>query len=103
MDREQLMSPPRFRLQDFPDLRTVFATEGGAVYAANRGGKLYLIVDESILSELLGEDEMGAADSLVHVYEFATEAGREAYSDERGWNRRRRGAHKLPPYDMSNE
>ena len=99
MDREELMSQPRFRLQDFPDLRTVFATEGGAVYAANRGGKFYLIVDESILSELLGEDEMGTADSLVKLHEFPTEADRQAYLDERGWNGRARGSFTFQPND----
>ena len=99
MDREELMSQPRFRLQDFPDLRTVFATEGGAVYAANRAGTFYLVVDESILSELLGEDEIGAPDSLVKVHEFPTEADRQAYLDERGWNPRARGSFTFPPND----
>lgn len=98
MEREELSSQPRFRLQDFPDRRRVFATEG-AVYAANRGGKFYLIVDESILSELLGEDEMGGADSLVKVHEFPSEADRQAYLDERGWNRRARGSFTFPPND----
>ena len=84
------MSHPMFQLKDFPDREAVFQTEGGTVYTAALGGRFYIIVDESMLSDLLGEEEIGPAGSLVSVREFSTPRERDEYLEHRGWNRRRR-------------
>jgi len=79
------VSLSRLDLKDFPDRQPIFGAEGGVVYEATRLGKFYVIVDENTLADLLGEDEIGPAEPLVHIYEFATEAAREAYVRKRGW------------------
>ena len=84
------MSHPAFQLKDFPDREAVFQTEGGTVYTAALGGRFYIIVDESMLSDLLGNEEIGPAESLVSVQEFSAAQERNAYIVRRGWNRQRR-------------
>ena len=70
----------------FPERRLVKGFEGGAVYAAERDGKAYLITDESALADLLmpGEDDDLIA-ALVRVREFDTVAERDAALRQRGW------------------
>jgi len=79
------VSSSRLGPKDFPDRQPIFGAEGGVVYYATRLGKFYVIVDESALADLLGEDDIGPAEALVHIYEFATEAARKAYVRKRGW------------------
>jgi hypothetical protein len=45
-------------LSDFANLRRLLAREGGAVYAAERDGKFYVVQDESTLGALLDEDDL---------------------------------------------
>lgn len=62
---------------DFPDARFVLGMEGSATYAAERGGKAYLIVDEGTLGEFLDEDDPLLA-RLVKVIEFDRVGARDA-------------------------
>lgn len=70
------------RPNDFVEISLLKAFEGGAVYAADQGGRFYVIKDESALAELLDEDEGDA----VTVLEFSTRDERAAYLEKRGWN-----------------
>jgi len=74
------VSHPAFQLKDFPDREPVFRAEGGTVYTAALGGRFYIIVDESMLSDLLGEEEIGPAESLVSIHEFSTAQDRNSYA-----------------------
>jgi hypothetical protein len=78
----------------FADARVVAAFEGGCVLAAERGGKFYLIQDESTLANFLSEEDLvDFAHELVKVFEFDSAGEREAFSQARGWvtEVRRRG------------
>jgi hypothetical protein len=81
------MSPSKLGLEDFPDRRLIFEAEGGSVYEAERNGNYYIIVDEGTLADLLSEDELGPAESLVRIREFETKSDRENYVRQRGWRR----------------
>jgi len=54
--------------------------EGGAVYAADKGGKFYLVLDEGTMADLLSEEDREGI-------EFDTPAERDAHIAERGWKR----------------
>jgi hypothetical protein len=70
----------------FADARVVAAFEGGCVLAAERGGKFYLIQDESTLADLLSEEDLDDfAHELVKVFEFDSAGERDAFSQARGW------------------
>lgn len=56
--------------------------EGGGVYAAERDGRSWLIVDWGTLADLLDPVEDAAAlEELVVVIEFDSPAERKAYAD----------------------
>ena len=59
--------------QRFPDAELIAGGEGGAVYAAQGEGAWWVITDESLLADLLGDDDLAA---YVHVRRF---------DDERAW------------------
>ena len=78
----------------FADARVVAEFEGGRVLAAERGGKFYLIQDESSLADLLSEEDLNdLRNELVKVVEFNSPGERDAFSQARGWATevRRRG------------
>jgi len=58
--------------------------EGGAVYAADKGGKFYLVLDEGTMADLLGEEDREGIE-FVKTLEFDTPAERDAHIAERGW------------------
>ncbi|HWG32739.1 MAG TPA: hypothetical protein VN650_01130 [Gemmatimonadaceae bacterium] len=80
------MSQREVRLADFPDRQLIFGAEGGVVYAATRAGKFYVIVDESMFADFLGEDEIGSAESLIQIHEFSSASERAAFLSRRGWS-----------------
>lgn len=69
-----------YRLRS-PERRTVFETEGGVVYAARGPEGFAVILDEGMLNELSGEDDLES----VSIYVFDTEVARDGYIRERGW------------------
>lgn len=72
---------------DFPDRALLRGFEGGAVYAGDRGGKFYVIEDESTMADFLSDEDLAdLKDDLVKVLEFDTAAGRATYIRERGWD-----------------
>lgn len=72
---------------DFPDRVVLRRFEGGAVYTAERGGRFYVIQDESTMADLLSDDDLAdLKDDLVRVLEFDTPAARAGYIGERGWD-----------------
>jgi hypothetical protein len=71
-------------LSDFANLRRLLAREGGAVYAAERDGKFYVVQDESTLGALLDEDDLVVLE-LQKTLEFDTSSERTSYLRERGW------------------
>jgi uncharacterized protein (UPF0216 family) len=77
--------PVRRRIEEFPDRVLLRGFEGGAVYTADRGGKFYLILDESSMAGLLDEEDLAGLE-LVKVLEFDTAAERAAYIRKRGWD-----------------
>lgn len=64
--------------KDFPATRLVGGFEGGAIFAAERDGKCYLIEDESNLRTLLDLENCEGLE-FVRVYEFDSETERERY------------------------
>lgn len=73
--------------EDFPDRVTLRMFEGGAVYIAERGGKFYLIQDESTMLGFLDDEDLAdLKGDLVKVLEFDTEAARASYIRQRGWD-----------------
>jgi hypothetical protein len=78
----------------FADARVVAEFEGGRVLAAERGGKFYLIQDESSLAALLSEEDLKELrNELVKVFEFDAAGEHDTFSQARGWATevRRRG------------
>src|SRR4051812_34622200 len=72
--------------EDFPGRRRLAAFEGGSLYAAERGGKYYLILDESSMADFLSdEDLVGLQEDLVKILEFDSDQQRQAYILSRGW------------------
>jgi hypothetical protein len=73
--------------RDFDNANVLARFEGGAVYTAQRGGKFYVIQDESAMADLLSERDLkGLRDDLVKVLEFDTSSERQAYIREHGWS-----------------
>lgn len=58
--------------------------EGGAVYAADKSGKCYLILDEGTMAGLLSEEDRAGIE-FVKTLEFDTPAERDAYIVKRNW------------------
>jgi len=75
--------------QVFPDRRLLSGFEGGCLWLAEKDGHYYVIVDEGTMADFLmpGEDD-DLLNEMVKVYEFESEAEREQYIDEQGWNKR---------------
>lgn len=69
---------------DFPERKLIRRFEGGAVYAAARSGRPYLILNQTVLSEL-ADDQREA----VKIIEFDDEAERSQYLTLRGWGPRK--------------
>ena len=65
--------------QRFPDMRRVKLFEGGAIYAAEKFGRFYLIIDEGTMADFLMPEDEDLLSELVKVIEFETEEEREAY------------------------
>ena len=68
----------------FPDKTLLKGFEGGAVYAAEKEGKFYLILDESTMASILDEEDL--PDELVKTIEFDTVKERDEYIKSRGWD-----------------
>lgn len=71
----------------FANMRMVKGFEGGAIYAAEEGGKAYVIENESGLADMLipGEDDDLIAALGPRAREFDSVEERDAYLRERGW------------------
>ncbi len=65
----------------FPDQRVVRVMEGGIAYAASGPEGFAVIIDESTVVDMLGEDDVAA----VSIRIFGTSDARDAYLREKGW------------------
>jgi hypothetical protein len=68
----------------FPNKRMVKGFMGGAIYAAEKDGKFYVIEDEGTMAGFL-EPEDRDTFNFVHVEEFASEQDRQQYLMKKGW------------------
>ena len=68
---------------DFPEKTLLKGFEGGSVYLSDKGGKFYLILDESTMASILDEEDL--PDELVKIIEFDTVEERNDYIKQRGW------------------
>ncbi len=69
----------------FPQLRRIREFEGGAVYAAEKNDKFYLIVDEGTMADFILPEDEDLLDQLVQVIEFDTEDECQHYIKEKHW------------------
>lgn len=60
----------------------VFASEGGAIYVAEKDGKYLVIIDESSAVAMLSVEDAGGLDPLKTL-EFASVAERDTYLEQR--------------------
>ncbi|MGH7824377.1 MAG: hypothetical protein ACREQ7_04280 [Candidatus Binatia bacterium] len=67
-------------------MRRIKAFEGGAVFAAERDGKFYLINDQRTMADFILPEDDDLLEQMLTVFEFDTEAEREEYLRE--WNRK---------------
>src|SRR5438445_5662505 len=72
--------PYKFDLRKrFPDMRRLEAFEGGAEFAAEVGGKFYLIQDERTMADMIPPDDEDLLDKMLTVLEFDNEDERNDY------------------------
>lgn len=65
--------------------KIIFRSEGGVVYEAeSEDGKLYLLVDESIIADFLSDEDIEDL-QLQKIYEFENIEERKDYAKSRGW------------------
>lgn len=69
----------------FPQSRRVGGFEGGAVYAAEKSDKFYLIVDEGTMADFILPEDEDLLDQLVQVIDFDTEDECQHYIKEKYW------------------
>jgi hypothetical protein len=72
--------PFSYRIQKrFPRMRNIESFEGGAMFAAEKDGKFYIILDERTMSGFLADEDDDLRDGLLKVFEFEDEDDRERY------------------------
>lgn len=72
--------PYKFDLcKRFPVMRRLEALEGGAEFAAEKGGKFYLIRDGRTMAEMIPPDDEDLLDKMLTVLEFDSEDERNDY------------------------
>jgi hypothetical protein len=63
----------------FPKMRRLEAFEGGAEFAAEKGGKFYLIRDERTMADMTPPEDQDLLDKMLTVLEFDSEDERNDY------------------------
>lgn len=72
-------------LSDWPSRRRLAELKDGTLYAAEAGGKFYLLLDNSDFFELLDLEDRLLMGAPFQVHEFATEGERQFFLKQRGW------------------
>jgi hypothetical protein len=65
--------------KQFPKMRQLEAFEGGAEFAAEKGGKFYLIRDGRTMADMIPPDDEDLLDKMLMVLEFDSEDERDQY------------------------
>jgi len=63
----------------FPERRIIKMFEGGALFAAERDGKFYLINDQRTMAEFILPEDDGLLEQMLSVSEFDTDEERKEY------------------------
>jgi hypothetical protein len=64
---------------DLTHKRMIASIEGGVIYTARKGNDLFLIIDETTLSDFLNEDDKQEIGSFVSIYKFENDEKRKDF------------------------